>query len=93
MNLRTSPFKILCFAIIVAIATRTCTGQANPGPAASSDQPFAPFERWKSLVLAGDSAGLKLLYGTNPVAHVVTASGVVDSDAAVHYWIGLKYAA
>jgi thioredoxin 1 len=89
MNLRTSPFKLLCFAIVIAAATRPCLGQANPA-SASGGQAFAPFERWKSLVIAGDGAGLKLLYSTNPVAHVMTASGAVDSDAAVHYWIGLK---
>jgi hypothetical protein len=90
MNTRKSQSRILCFAIIMAAMTPTCIGQGNPGVSEKSDQPFAPFERWKSLVLAGDAAGLKLLYSTNPVAHVITASGAVDSDAAVHYWIGLK---
>ena len=90
MNPRKARFRVLWFAIVMAGTALTCIGQGNPDLSAKSDQPFAPFERWKSLVLAGDAAGLKLLYSTNPVAHVVTASGAVDSDAAVHYWIGLK---
>jgi len=87
MSLR--PIKTLCFCTLLAGAIISYC-QANPPTPSASDPPFAPFEKWKSLILGGDSAGLKSLYSSNPVAHVMTASGSVDSDAAVHYWIGLK---
>lgn len=67
-----------------------CLGQSASAAPATSDTPFAPFEQWKSMVLAGDAAGLKTLYSVNPVARIVTASREVDADAAIHYWVGLK---
>jgi thioredoxin 1 len=88
MNLRQC--RILCFVIILSASSPICIGQTNANASTGVEPPFAPFEKWKSLVVAGDATGLKLLYSTNPVAHVMTASGAVDADAAVHYWIGLK---
>jgi len=67
-----------------------CLGQSASAAPATRDTPFAPFEQWKSMVLAGDAAGLKTLYSVNPVARIVTASREVDADAAIHYWVGLK---
>jgi hypothetical protein len=67
-----------------------CLGQTASAAPAKSETPFAPFEQWKSMVLAGDAAGLKMLYSVNPVARIVTASGEVDADAAIHFWAGLK---
>jgi len=87
MNLR--PVKTLCFCTLLAGAIISYC-QVNPPAPAPSDAPFAPFEKWKNAILAGDSPGLKSLYSTNPVAHVITASGSVDADAAVHYWMGMK---
>ncbi len=87
MSLR--PVKTLSFCTLLAGAIISYC-QTNPPTPPASDAPFAPFEKWKSLILAGDSAGLKNLYSSNPVAHVMTASGSVDADAAVHYWIGMK---
>ena len=87
MNLRN--FKELGLAILLLVAI-TSQGQSNPSLSETSDQPFAPFEKWKSMVLAGDADGLKHLYSSNPVAHVMTASGSVDAAAAVNYWVGMK---
>ncbi len=72
------------------LAVGVCLGQTVSATPAKSDTPFAPFERWKSMVLAGDAGGLKTLYSVNPVARIVTASGEVDADAAIRYWAGLK---
>ncbi len=83
------PLRILFLAVLLTVMVDPGRGQTNPA-AAPADQTFAPFEKWKSMVLAGDAVGLKQLYSTNPVAHIITASGSVDADAAVHYWIGIK---
>jgi hypothetical protein len=54
------------------------------------EKPFPALEKWRSAIIAGDASALRLLYSANPVAHIQTASGSVDTDAAVHYWIGAK---
>jgi thioredoxin 1 len=82
--------RTLSLSVLLTAMVGLCMGQTNPAAAVPADQSFAPFEKWKSLVLAGDAAGLKQLYSTNPVAHIITASGSVDADAAVHYWVGIK---
>ena len=72
------------------LAVGVCLGQTASAAPAKNGPPFAPFEQWKSMVLASDAADLKTLYSLNPVARIVTASGEVDADAAIRYWAGLK---
>jgi thioredoxin 1 len=86
MKLRGIGLVIFGWTLGVAV----CLAQTTSAVPTKSDGTFAPFEQWKSMVLAGDAAGLKTLYSVNPVARIVTASGEVDADAAIHYWIGLK---
>ncbi len=86
MNLRRIGLVIFGWMLGVGV----CLGQSASAAPATRDTPFAPFEQWKSMVLAGDAAGLKTLYSVNPVARIVTASREVDADAAIHYWVGLK---
>jgi len=90
MNVRRISLVILGRAIVLAVGLGACFGQPTSAASGKSDTPFAPFEQWKSMVLAADAAGLKVLYSINPVARIVTASGEVDTDAAIHYWVGLK---
>jgi thioredoxin family protein len=82
-------FRKLGFLILLLTAILS-PGQTTASPSTVADQPFAPLEKWKSMIVAGDADGLKKLYSSNPVAHVMTASGSVDADAVVHYWIGMK---
>ena len=86
MNVRRIGLVIFGWMLGVGV----CLGQTAASAPAKSDTPFAPFEQWKSMVLAGDAAGLKMLYSVNPVARIVTVSGDVDAAAAVHFWVGLK---
>ena len=87
MNLRN--FKKLGFLVLLLTAILS-PGQTTASPSTVTDQPFAPLEKWKGMIVAGDADGLKKLYSSNPVAHVMTASGSIDADAVVHYWIGMK---
>jgi thioredoxin 1 len=97
--------RLSLMVFIVLLGLDLCSGQAaapqssertsSTAPNSDSlpsngDASFAPFEQWKSMVLAGDAAGLKALYSVNPVARIVTASREVDAAAAVHYWVALK---
>lgn len=56
----------------------------------SQDAAFAPFEQWKSAVLAGDAAGLKALYSTNPPAEVSVKMAKAGADTDIGFWLGLK---
>jgi hypothetical protein len=51
---------------------------------------FPPLEQWKTAVISGDPARLKLLYSTNPPVRVVLASGEVGTDTEISFWTGLK---
>jgi thioredoxin 1 len=66
-------------------------GLALGGPSvAAADASFPPLEAWKSAILSGDSAGLKMLYSSNPAAQVETAHGTAAADDEVSFWSGLK---
>lgn len=58
---------------------------ASPEPAT-----FAPFEQWKSAVLAGNAAALKAFYSTNPPTQVRIAGTMFDADADTNFWLALK---
>src|ERR1700751_108913 len=88
MSLRQLQFRILCLACTLFGCALTLTGQTPD--IIGLEKPFPPLEKWRSAIVAGDASSLRLLYSTNPVAHIQTASGTVDSDAAVHYWINEK---
>jgi hypothetical protein len=59
---------------------------STPDPGA----PFAPFEQWKSAVLAGDSPTLKALYSADPPARIYVGTVKSDADADANFWLGLK---
>jgi Thioredoxin-like len=76
--------KRLQFAVISALLV------AVPFTFAQSPNAFAPFEQWKTAVLAGDAAALKALYSTDPPAQVRSNSVIRDSDADIQFWLTLK---
>ena len=86
MRLHRFACLVFCCGLLLNML-QICSAQSPP---LTSDESFPAFEHWKTLVIAGDSAGLKLLYSTNPVAQVATASGTVDIEADVRFWISLK---
>jgi len=55
-----------------------------------SEVPFAPFERWKTAVLAGDAATLTSLYSSDPAAKVRVNAVMQDAEADINFWLGLK---
>jgi thioredoxin 1 len=63
----------------------TCTAQSTAGTAVS-----VPLEQWKSVLISGDPAVLRTLYSMTPATKITTPSGVVDIDADVAFWTGLK---
>ena len=63
---------------------------AVPLTFAQSPDTFAPFEQWKTAVLAGDAAALKALYSTDPPAEVRINSVTRDANADIHFWLTLR---
>jgi len=59
-------------------------------PATESSTGFPPLDQWKSAILAGDAAGLKALYSTDPAAQVQANGAAASADADINFWLGLK---
>jgi hypothetical protein len=58
-------------------------------PAAAQD--FAPLDRWKAAVLAGDDAGLRALYSSNPPADIQNPKKQpIPLADELRFWEGLK---
>jgi thioredoxin 1 len=54
-------------------------------------QDFAPLERWKAAVLAGDDAGLRALYSSNPPADIQNSKKQpIPLADELKFWEGLK---
>jgi thioredoxin 1 len=54
-------------------------------------QDFAPLDRWKAAVLAGDDAGLRKLYSANPPADIQNSKKQPIALAdELRFWEGLK---
>jgi hypothetical protein len=73
----------------VALAVLVVTASYGWGQTADAAA-FAPFEQWKAAVVAGDSAGLKALYSSDPAAEVRVNAVKHDADADTSFWLGLK---
>jgi len=63
---------------------------AVPRTFAQTPATFAPFEQWKTAVLAADAAALKAFYSTDPPAQVRINTVMRDVDADINFWLALK---
>lgn len=69
---------------------RSVSLNSKPQASAPTTQ-FAPLEKWKAAVLAGDAAALKSLYTTEPPAVTKTPTGTSnDPSAEPAFWSQLK---
>ena len=73
-----------------AAAIVVCGWAAQLVSSSDAAAAFAPFEQWKSAVLAGDAAALKALYSTHPAARVSVKTVTLDADADTSFWLSLK---
>jgi ketosteroid isomerase-like protein len=80
----------LAIAIVLSFVTIVSCGWAQVASSSDSASAFAPFEQWKSAVLAGDAAALKSFYSTDPAAQVRVGGVMHDADADTGFWLGLK---
>ena len=76
--------RVRKYAVLMAFA------MAAASVSAQSPDAFAPFEQWKTAVLAGDATGLKAMYSQNPLARVNVGVTNSDVDADISFWLGLK---
>jgi hypothetical protein len=81
-------FGILGVVLLTVFAASVAGGQTSS--AADELANFAPIEQWKNTVLAGNAAGLKALYSTDPAAQVEANSIKGDAGADTSFWLGLK---
>lgn len=83
---------VIRFAAVAALVfgTLASSSWAQAAPSPDSAAAFAPFEYWKSAVLAGDTAVLKALYSTNPAAQVRIDGTMHDADVDTSFWLALK---
>jgi thioredoxin 1 len=85
-----SRFYVPVSALVIAMAASRLGCAQTPGAEQNGAGSFVPLQLWKNAVLTGDSAGLKMLYSTNPPAEVTSPAGKGSSDADVDFWMGLK---
>lgn len=64
-----------------------CAHQARAQSASAS---FPPLEQWKNAILAGDVAGLTMLFSANPAPQISTVKGPSDVSTEANFWTGLK---
>jgi thioredoxin-related protein len=75
---------------VFILVSMTVAGWAQAAPTSDPAAPFAPFERWKSAVLAGDSTVLRALYSTDPRARVYVGTVKSDADSDATFWLSLR---
>jgi len=85
IHLVTQSMKTPIPVVVLFLAVAAWGQSSDPG----SDS-FAPFERWKAAMLAGDAAALKAFYSVDPPAQVRINSVTRDVDADVSFWLALK---
>jgi thioredoxin 1 len=79
------------YAAVFVLAITASYGWAQTAASGSTNAaPFAPFEQWKTAVLAGDATALKALYSTDPTAAVSVGVVKSNADADANFWLSLK---
>jgi hypothetical protein len=83
--------RVTIFALVFTLALTTSSAWAQAGSSAAPDgASFAPFQQWVAAVLTGDAAALKALYSTDPPAQISVRGNMVDANADVSFWMGMK---
>jgi hypothetical protein len=81
-----------CAALLIAMSASLLGGQRifAQTSATESTTGFPALDQWKAAVLAGDAAGLKAMYSTDPAAQVMANGVKLDTDADANFWVGQK---
>jgi ketosteroid isomerase-like protein len=77
-------FLALMTAVMLSGRILAKTSAADPSTG------FSPLDQWRSAVLAGDAAGLRAFYSTDPAAQIETSGVTSGADADINFWLGLK---
>jgi ketosteroid isomerase-like protein len=83
---------VLLMALLIAPPAGTWgqTTAKHGGAGASSASSFAPLEKWKAAVIAGDVQGLAAMYSTDPPATANLPTGqTADPTVEPNFWGGL----
>jgi thioredoxin 1 len=77
--------RIFAFLPVLLLATVALAHQS------ASSAPFAPFEKWRAAVLAGDSSTLRALYSQSPAPQLLgPGKQPMSLPDEVAFWSGLK---
>jgi ketosteroid isomerase-like protein len=77
--------------VLIILSVCVARGRYSFAQASSSDSTgFAGLDNWKKAVLAGDAAGLKTLYSSDPAAQISVNGVTGGADSDVSFWLGLK---
>jgi thioredoxin 1 len=79
-------------ALLIAMSAVMLGGQRILAQTSATEQTtgFAALDQWKAAVIAGDAAGLKAMYSTDPAAQVMANGVTTSADADANFWLGLK---
>jgi hypothetical protein len=86
----TGYFRYLVILVATSVAILGVQYVIAQASAADSSTGFPPLDQWKTAIVAGDAAGLKALYSTDPAAQVQANGVAATADADVNFWLGLK---
>jgi ketosteroid isomerase-like protein len=62
-------------------------GQSSPSDSSTG---FTPLDQWRSAIVSGDVAALKMLYSTDPPAQVEIERKSTGADTDINFWLALK---
>ena len=83
-------FRFTAITILVVIAVTPCSWAQAAASAPPDAAAFAPFQQWISAILTGDAAALKMLYSTDPAAQIRVKDKMINADADMNFWLGMK---
>lgn len=80
------------YIVFLALMTAVMLSGRIPAQTSAADAStgFPPLDQWRSAVLAGDAAGLRAFYSTDPAAQIETGGVTSGADADINFWLGLK---
>jgi thioredoxin 1 len=76
--------------VIFSVFILLLISSASWSQSGAAAQSFAPLDRWKSAILAGDSEALQTLFSTTPAPQISIGKDPSDVATEINFWKGLK---
>jgi len=83
--------SVFFLAIVFLVVTAALMSGPYAFPQGAADSTgFPPLDQWRHAIVAGDAAGLKVMYSVDPAAQVMANGVRTTADADADFWLGLK---